>query len=279
MALHDIVVGDFGRQGTLRYLIEFSKAERELISAQLENGEFLDEYRRIRYTVIGRLREIKHKLVGRCNGQLDRSVLIGVRHGVSPHEILTPLLATVLPFIRLVANSKTERIRLILPCNTLGRLASTLQSIFDDRHDRKELEMAMGQNAKADLEWVSRWLREGGDIEVPGIPETVVGELACPSTRTLSILGSQESLFAYKQAVQKQRLSIAVQSYLPNGVQSFERLLIGVINGRISLKGIDPPAKNEVRICGCTDLKVPIIADSIRIFARHLVTHAYKYLS
>ncbi|MBW2258397.1 MAG: hypothetical protein JRI25_27910, partial [Deltaproteobacteria bacterium] len=100
MSAHmDIVVGDFGRPGTLRYLEAFSKRERELIVSRLPPGEpFFDEHRQVQLTVLCQLPRIKAQLLEPyLQGRLpfDDGVLVGSAHG-APIEAILPQLASLL---------------------------------------------------------------------------------------------------------------------------------------------------------------------------------------
>lgn len=276
MKIHDLIVGDFGRVGTLRYLKAFSQFEREYIKSELDLDEFYDEHRLIRYTVIGFLRDIKSDYLPDALDRIGDNVLLGVNGGPDPLEIIPRLVRILIPYLVTAIKFGATMIRIIIPCNTLYTVAKKLNFIFRSEgsfRDFVEKEEISGEGCGYLLNYMAEV-----NISAPTVPETVVKEVNTPTVSKLLVVASRSAIDAYKSIVNEKYDDLTVESWLPPDVTDFQELLIRSLNGEITAPPKTALCDGKRVIAGCTDVEIPTLEDSTRIYAGKLVEEAYDLL-
>jgi hypothetical protein len=256
--LMDIVVGDFGRPGTLRYLQAFSDRERELITAELPaEAEFLDEHRLVQLTVLGQLRVVKRDILApflERGRPLDASVMVGTSIGASVEAIVPRLGALLGDQLTVAAKHGVGRVRVVIPCNTLGPVAEPLERALQD--PATEL---------------------GLDLGIAPMPPLVAAELRDRGSGPVRVLGTPSSVAAY-------RAELDVLDNPEELTRAYERCINDAI------RGVAPtPAALEVvqrytaaqDVAGgavleaCTDVNLDVGLDALEIYAARLAREAY----
>jgi aspartate/glutamate racemase len=260
----DIVVGDFGRPGTLRYLEAFSERERELIVSRLPPGEpFYDEHRQVQLTVLCQLPRIKRQLLEpylRQRRPFDDGVLVGSANG-APIETVVPELASLLADHILLAHGQgARRVRVVIPCNTWGRATGILERALGER------------------------LPEHAEVEVAQMQRFVTRGLAGRGPRSVLVLGTPNSVEAYAEALGKADPPVMVPDNPPELTTAYERCISDVVAGDLpdgnALEVVRTRAaahRGEGRevLEACTDLSLGVGLDALEIYAAQLVLDAY----
>jgi len=276
MAHHDIIVGDLGRRGTLRYFDAFSEAERDYLADSLETDTFYDEYRQIRYTVVGSLPEIKRELLPDKLSEIDDSVLVGVEGGQSPLELLPEIIRILAPTINAAVAQGAQRMRIIIPCNTMYLVSKGISSILlngkalmNFAHEHGLFGPEIGQLAET-LENIS--------IESPSVVEGVVSELDESGVDRVLLAASAAAESAYQKLIAKDFDHIECIPWLPPGIASFSDLLQRAIQEKPIPEDTAYDAGSEALLSACTDIPIPGTLDSTELFARRMVRSAYQHI-
>jgi aspartate/glutamate racemase len=262
----DIVVGDFGRPGTLRYLEAFSRFERKLVTSRLPAGvSFFDEHRHVQMVVLCQLRQIKRLILEpyfRDGRPLDEGILIGTSTGTPVAEIVPPLAELLAQHIRLAHEQGARRVRIVFPCNTIGQLAKPLEQALAQilaGHDRTEIELAPMQPQVA------------GVLQVKGL-------------RSVRVLGTPACVQTYHQILQKAGSPIEVIENSMELVQAYETCIEDAIRGdepddqalAVVLASIGNKDEEPVPVLeACTDVSLGVGLDALEIYAEQLVNAAY----
>lgn len=264
-ALLDIVVGDFGRPGTLRYLEAFSARERELITSRLPDGEeFLDEHRRVQLTVLCQLRFVKRRIFeayARERRAIDREMMVGTSYGTPVTEIVPTLGGLLRQHVLVAAEQGARLIRIVIPCNTLGVIADAL---------RDEL----GAGAAG----------TGAVVRVEPMQPLIGADLLERGTESVLVLGTPGSVAAYREVLADTRPAIEVLDNSAELTTAYERCINDAIQGARP----DPPAFAAVReaaarqtdagravLEACTDVSLGVGLDALEIYADRLARAAY----
>jgi hypothetical protein len=250
---HHIILGDFGREGTLRYFSEFSQAERQLITNSLNGKPFFDEYRRVSFSIIGLLRQIKRQFLKAYNDAqrpLDNCILVGAEGGPDPQDVLPHIVEAMRPWVLTALESQSAKVKLIIPCNTLAPLAEPLERAF----------------------------REvcGRDLSVPSIPSVVIAEYVQLLKPQVAVLGTHVAVSAYRKEVEKRRLDVEVLDYTRICGKSFEQVIHDSITGKGKLVLDGGFFDKYTVICACTDVEIEDAIDSTTVFANHIAACAYQ---
>ncbi|HWH31878.1 MAG TPA: hypothetical protein VNU01_04340, partial [Egibacteraceae bacterium] len=120
-----VVIGDFGRDAAVRYLSALSRSERRFLQGVLApcGLPFFDEYRRITWVALAEVAFIKAELiesVRRRDGHLTDQVLLGEAWSAVPESVMEALVELVMTAVAAVVSRGYERVRVVLPCNSLG---------------------------------------------------------------------------------------------------------------------------------------------------------------
>ena len=275
MRIHDLIIGDFGRAGTIRYFQAFSEAEQDLLQKQ-QQGTFYDEYRMIRYTIIGLLRDIKKQFIPPDIDRIDDSVLVGVNGGPSPIEIFPDLLRVLSPYVVQASKEGATEVRIIIPCNTLFKISKQLNFVLSSRDS---LLSYLNDNA-IKARWADQLLEifDSTIITVPAVAEVVVDKLNDDNTSRLLVSASKAAEKAYKEIIDKEHDDLEFQAWLPPGVKSFPQLLKKTIRGEQLNTNSAESQEDATIVSGCTDIALPFGHDSATIFAQQMAFSAYRNL-
>ncbi|MFO8071936.1 MAG: hypothetical protein R6V85_08675 [Polyangia bacterium] len=260
----DIVVGDFGRPGTLRYLRAFSDLEREAISPGLPPGvPFMDEHRRVQLVVLCQLRHVKREILERFVAEgraVDETVLVGTSFGPSTVEIVDRLGELLEQHARLARENGAGRIRAVIPCNTLGTIGEALQENLQRRGPpAADLEPAPMQP------YVARALVQGG------------------AERAL-VLGTPGSVAAYEEAIEALDLPLELERAPRELLASYESCIVAAIRGesgkgealtRLRDASAEAADAGIPTLEACTDLSLGVGFDALDLYAAELVRQAY----
>ena len=274
--IHDLILGDFGRTGTIRYFQAFSEAEQGLLQEAQDNS-FYDECRMVRYTIVGVLRDIKQNFLPEYLSEIDDSVLIGVNGGPSPLDIMPDVLRVLSPYIVQASRNGATTIRIIIPCNTLYDLSKKLQKVLETEDSFS----AYLEKHDISGRWADELLfiiRRNTTIIVPSVAEIVVDRINDDNINTVLVSASKAAEFAYKDVITKQHENLEFQSWLPPGVSDFGQLLKKTIRGEEIDLGTQDEKDDTTIVSGCTDIELPFGEDSAKRFAEEMAEEAYKAL-
>nr|QEO74325.1 hypothetical protein [uncultured bacterium] len=278
---HHLIVGDFGREGTLRYFNEFSRAEREHLAASL-SAPFFDEHRRVRYSIVGLLRDIKKQFIAeyeRSGRPLDEGVLVGVRGGLRNDDILDALVGCLAPWFLLALSSGAGRVKVIVPCNTLAPLLGTLEHSLRDFGRIKDHLRRSGTHLPAEVWELFEALADksaGIPVSAPTMPVAVVDELEASPPARLAIFGTDIALDCYRQEIRKRNLDIEVVDYAEVTHCTSAQVINASVGGRSRVPNLAPGAADGLAVLSaCTDVEIEGALDSTAIFARRMAAAAY----
>jgi len=261
----DIVVGDFGRPGTLRYLRVFSDFEREAVSPGLPPGvPFMDEHRRVQLVVLCQLRCVKREILERFAAEgrvVDETVLVGTSFGPSTGEIVDRLGRLLEQHARVARENGAIRIRAVIPCNTLGTIGDALaEDLFRRGPPASEVEPAPMQP------YVARALVRRG-----------VGRV--------QVLGTPGSVSAYDEAMAEGGLPLELEPTPRELVDAYESCIVAAIRGdageggalaRLREASARAADAGIATLEGCTDLALGVGLDALELYAAELVREAYQ---
>ncbi len=260
MSKHDVIIGDFGRQGTLRYFQEFSRFEKEVIMKSLNEKEFFDEYRTLKYTVAGLLPEIKKEFIKQVYADskvFDSRILIGSKNGQSPMSFVGDFLEHITPYVASAISTGATEIRIIIPCNTLAPLSIRLDELFKDYIESNNMSGRI-------------------KISVPNIPSVVIKNV---TSENLYLIGTPSAFKAYEKEIFLQNLNIKLSGGSDEELERSEQIILNCIRGRETMdliKKICYPSSSIVS--ACTDVSITDTIDSLSIFAQEMAYEAYKEL-
>jgi hypothetical protein len=265
-ALMDIVIGDFGRPGTLRYLEAFSARERELIASSLPDGdEFLDEHRRVQLTVLCQLRIVKRTIFDayeREGRAIDREMMVGTSFGTPVAEIVPTLAEVLRRQVGLAAGQGVRAIRVVIPCNTLGVIAA-------------ELRGELGGEAAS----------RGVALRVEPMQPLVGADLRDRGIGSVLVLGTPGSVAAYRRMLAEIRPVISVLDNPAELTDAYERCINDAIRGErprpAAFSLVRAHAERQLATGGevleaCTDVSLGIGSDALQIYANRLAYDAYS---
>jgi hypothetical protein len=277
MKIHDLIIGDLGRKGTLRYFNAFSKAEQSYLTDELDADEFYDEYRMIRYTIVGAIRDIKHEILPDTLEEIEDSCLVGVEGGPSPLDILPHVVSVAVPYVLNAIKMGATQVRVLIPCNTMYTVAIRLRDILSGPQNLKQFISNHDLVTDQALELLD-YMRDVR-VTVPAVAEEVLQELDELGKERILVAASNSANKAYERVINKYYDHMDFEEWLPTGVDTFSELLQKAFQGepidtRSSLK-----KDSDAVVSACTDIPIPDTFDSVNIFARRLVDDAYQRLN
>ena len=279
---HHIILGDFGREGTLRYFSEFSQAERQLLIESLNGNPFFDEYRRVSVSIVGVLRQIKGQFLKAYDDDhrpLDNCILVGAEGGPDPEDVLPHIVQEMAPWVLTALQSQSGNVKLIIPCNTLAPLAEPLEQVF---RDASEMEHMLKSNFKTVSDETLKALRVLAseacrrDLSVPSIPSVVIAKYGQLLKPQVAVLGTHVAVSAYRKEVEKRQLSVEILDYTRICGKSFEQVIHDSITGKGKLVLDGDFFDKYTVICACTDVEIQDAIDSTTVFANYIAACAYQ---
>lgn len=288
---YDIIVSDFGRDATIEYLRLMSRSEKRLIKTILEpdGHEFFDEYRRIMYTVIGDLAFFKELAIAESaasNGYLTEDILIGVgAFPIMTQEVVDRVALSVLQEALAAIDRGHERLRVMIPCNTLSALAKKIGQIIRSAEELRRIVEAYAP-ALPEFERVVF-----AHIRVYTVPEAVMRHLAeikMPGEMThLLVLGTRDTNAFYESLADSYAINV-----LPVKDWEYElihRAVVASIGGdknevdlccnQLQKELIEPRSDlfdNLVVLEACTDFRLALGLSSLEVFADAMVGDCYR---
>jgi hypothetical protein len=264
--IHDIILGDFGRSGTLRYLTLFSDHERDILIGRCH--AFYDEYRAVRYTVVGVIDAIKAPWLRKfsdASRALDDSILAGVSDGIAIGDLAAPIAAALAPYVDQAIRGGAQRVRVIVPCNTLSPVLRQIKSLL-----QTQIEQCHEHAGACVVE-----------IEVPSIPELVVPRLGSAVHASYAFLGTASAFAEYQSVIVRNAAPVTLFRYGDGSDRDLSMALLHqALGGSVSATEARPtPAAGVGLLCGCTDFCVTGATDALEIFARAVAEDAYGVVS
>jgi hypothetical protein len=127
----DIVIGDFGRMASIRYLHIVAERERQVISQALGEFDirFYDEYRRIMTVTLNVLEYLKREPIShviQSGKYFDDSILIGLGGTTISAPLMDAATMIVAAQVELARSMGYNRIRLVMPCNGMSPLITAV---------------------------------------------------------------------------------------------------------------------------------------------------------
>ena len=250
---HHIILGDFGREGTLRYFSEFSQAERQLITDSLNGNPFFDEYRHVSFSIVGLLRQIKGQFLKAyydAQRPLDNRILVGAEGGPDPEDVLPYVVDAMTPWVSTALQTQSGKVKLIIPCNTLAPLAERLERVLSENCN--------------------------GDVSVPSLPGVVIAEYGQLLKPHVAVLGTHVAVSAYRKEVENRGLDVEILDYTRICGKSFEQVIHDSIMGKGKLVLDRDFFDKYTVICACTDVEIENAIDSTTTFANYIAACAYQ---
>lgn len=285
----DIIVSDFGRDATLRYLSYFSDLEKNTILQYLEaSADFFDEYRRVSICVIGNLGYVKEQALEyyyKNRLPFDNKVLVGFDSSFPYEELSNRIAKLVFYQINLAIQLGYSKIRVVIPCNTLSPVGWYMKDLLNNKFESAKI---FSFAAEKELVFLKNKLKNI-DVLFLTIPEIVLDYIKQKNFHQIYILGTPDTLEIYQKAVLNSYPSI--QIIIPSSEDQ------KVINNAIldSIDGRDEKIKNSRIIIdeliirpttkiypgikfveACTDLNFGIGLNSTNLYVEKLVEEIYK---
>lgn len=288
-SVFDVILADFGRESTLRLLREVAVTERQIVARRLRSttrkGEtgFFDEYRRIMFACIGDIRYVKRDIIreyAASHLRLDASVLFGVRGRDVSAGTVASIVDLLIDPVRAAVTRGHHRIRVVLPCNTLGRVEQAIAHELASRLD-ESVRVSVGQDPGSGPV----------GVQVIGVPRVVIEHVLNTSgSAKLMLVGTELARAVYRDLLSEMGAhAVEVVDCSAAEQREMDRLLAACIGGdkaeiaeatrRLERRVIEP-RRDEfggslVVVEASTDLDLGIGANSLRLFARHLVEDVY----
>jgi len=288
---YDIIVSDFGRDATIEYLRLMAASEKRLIKTILEpdGHEFFDEYRRIMFTVIGDLAFFKELAIAESaasNGYLTEDILIGLgSFTIMSHEVVDRIALGVIQEAFAAIDRGHERLRVMIPCNTLSSLAKKLGQMICSAEELRRIVEAYAP-ALPDFERIA-----AAHISVHTVPEAVMRYLAeikmSGEMTHLLVLGTRGTNALYKALTDSYAIDV-----LPIKDWEYElihRAVVASIGGdqnevdlccvELQKELIEPRSDlfdNLVVLEACTDFHLGLGLSSLEVFADAMVADCYQ---
>jgi len=284
--IHDIVIGDFGRDATIEFLKRVSAGERDLILEWLDTDEhpFFDEYRRIMWTVLADIAEFKRETIAAVakHGALTTEVLVGVGGSTSVAvEVYERVTEEALARAAFLARRGETAIRVLIPCNRLSDLAEHISARARSAEWLAGLRRRHGLDLDLDQERAVR------SIRVLTVVESVTNVLKRAGCRRALVLGSAEVRALYATALG--RAGIACLELNESQQREVDSSIVLAIEGtsaarteaarRLRSDVIRPvvgPGDDVAIVEACTDFHLGVGIDSLDVFARDAVMDAYS---
>ena len=268
-----VVLGDFGRDATLRFCTTLARVERQQLVRRLAAGTpFFDEYRRMTLAVVGDLPFVKAPVLdgfAHRGEALDQRVLVGFPGGPDPREVEERLAVLAMEAMAGPLKRGVRRVTVLLPCNTLAPVSWALKERFAAVE-----ELA---SAVADVE-----------LTFPTVPEAVLTAAAARGGRTILPLGTQGIARLYRRAAR--RLGMDLEIVGPDDAQ--EQIILEAIGAAIeggerrqrahaATESLVQSARKRIgrdliAVEACTDLDYGVGMDSNEEYARAVIRAVYR---
>jgi hypothetical protein len=271
----DIIVGDFGRTGTLRYFNEFSLAEERAIINKQHSTQFFDEQRIIGYSLVGLLRNIKEPYIRKFEDSflpIDETILVGYSKGILPDEIISRILLVLEPWVNSALTTNPQKIRIVVPCNTLTSALIKVRDILN-RIKNKNIDTETKKKYFTSIDTFNSWQNAllTLEIDIPTIPEILLST-SISDLKKIPLIGTNSTIEIYNEVAKCKGLKIIF--YSPITESEFMQLLKNSINGNFNPNYLINYPSNTIN--ACTDLKIKSTIDSCQVFAESLVNEVYR---
>jgi len=289
---YDIVISDFGRDATIEYLSRVSSLEKRLIERVLvrDNLEFFDEYRRIMFTVVADLSYFKKSAIAKSiesQGYLKEDILIGFGPSSMSKGFVDRVTLSVIQEALAAIDRGHERVRVMIPCNTLSDLAKEIGRVLCSVTELRRLTEASAVKIfEVDRITTSK-------IDIYTVPEAVVRHLertkSHDETIHLLVLGTRDTNAIYGRLTESSAINV-----LPLKNWEYEliyKIIVASIgDNRDSLNSycqrlqeelIKPQIDlydNLIVLEACTDLRLGLGLSSLEVFAEATVADCYQNL-
>ena len=265
---HDIIIADFGRSGTLRYLKLFSELEKRYITTNYSVNEFYDEMRCISYVLVGKLREIKKDFLPKNINRINEHQLMGIKDGIHYESLIQPIVNILNPFLKIAIEEGFQKIRIIFPCNSMYFIANYIKNNIEKLKSGRSKDH---ENVDINLKWLLPYLRFV-QIQVPQIANYYLkSRFDKHSEDKLYFIGSGLAMEGYKDSIKRNGFKISIEA-LSGDHSSF----IDILHSTLNQKPIEYISTGHTLINGCTDFYIPNADDPLKKFVINLVDEAYK---
>lgn len=262
----DIVVGDWGRPATVRYLELASSLERALITERLPaRTVFYDEARKIDVVSLPlsrrmkRLDELSRLEPERICELPPGRILVSVfANEEQVFQLAASLLDGVLEWLPSVGMYGC--VRLVVPCNTLHRVVRAARELLGAGPSRWGL---LGE------------LWTEGRLKIPSVVEEVVASLANEENLEWTIDGTPAAVEAYKQEAARRAPQVQVQALRADSLASLDPILAAVSG--VKTQNVRAGSVHGLLVSGCTDFRSSGGVDSLAVFCKRLVRQAYRW--
>ncbi len=243
----DIIIGDYGRVGTLRFLEEFSNFERSYIQLFLKENQFYDEYRIVDQIVLNSSYSTKFDIISKysdSNIPLDDNILFGFENKhFEPIELyVDKFYQQVIPFVKNANNLQYSKIRIIIPCNTLEVVAKLLKIKINSNYP---------------------------NVEIPLLSTSVKSEILKMNFKKIYLISTPEVMKLYSDFFRLNKIKAECNH------KKFKNFLNNVISDS-QINDNDDNDDNDITISACTDLDVPCDIDTLKLYCKDLVLKVYK---
>jgi hypothetical protein len=289
----DVILSDFGRDSALKLARDVATTERSLIAGILtrEHGrqvDFLDEYRRIMFSIVGDLAYIKRGLLTRKtspSGLLSRGVLFGVGGTRILAEEISAMVDVLIDPICAARDRGYESVRVIIPCNTLANVEQPLLAGLSfripdaDCHIAPETSLRSAAGSKGRLR-----------LDIYSLPRVVISHVVSgPAPARLMVLGTELARESYVTAARAMSESgLEVLDISSREQQLMDELLVASIGGdrgevaaataALERDVLGPRLRSDgpfVIVQASTDYDVGIGSNSLKLLADQLVLDVY----
>lgn len=287
---YDVVVGDFGREASTRYLALLAEEERMFLSRLLATHDlpFLDEYRRIMFGHVGDVDFLKHATVRRVwseQGHLTDEVLVAVKAHEVPADMVARFACVIHDEAVLAVRRGHGHVRVALPCNALSETLGEAVRVAGDHAAFKAAaesveyepisgDAVRGLTAHGVVHSTIRQLARTGMLD--GRPFVVLG--AAMANEQYLRLGSPRGMHLLAlTAAQQSLIDEAVLACIDGGEANLSAARQAIERDILTpLRRIHP---GLVVLEACTDFDFGLGLDSVRLMARQMVFDCYGSLS
>lgn len=288
---YDIVVSDFGRDATIEYLRLVSTLEKRFIVSILDQQKraFFDEYRRIMFTTIGDVAFFKAQAIAeetKSVGYLTEDVLIGLGPTPTSQEFIDRVAFCVVQEALAALDRGHRRLRVMIPCNGLSRIAMEIGRVISSDADLKRL----AERSKSPMPNFDRVATAG--INVFTVPEAVVRHLAAPQEASrrmhVLVLGTPGTHAMYEEM--SAACGIKILPIEKDEYDLIDRTIVASIGNdpaevaacreNLQNKLIEPRrqlfGRDLIILEACTDFRLELGLSSLELFAEAMVSDCYR---
>lgn len=249
--IHDLVLGDFGRSGLIRYFKYFSEMESEILKKKSGRSDVFDEERKINITLVTNTTFFK-KFIINSNANIHdipiEKLLIGNTNGPDPQKLIQPFVSLIVDYVKVIKVYEPEKVRIIIPCNTLGGIINNLR----DELKKQELGVA--------------W-------EIPNIVNIVSKYLYEKQIMNIAIWSTQIAYNEYEAELLKYNDKIKIR--LIKDKANLFKIKESVSFNNSQNLNFEKSISDQM-LCACTDIESNAKFDSTKIFVSHLLSEIYK---